>query len=120
MMEERGVEVDHTTLDRRVVDYAPLVEKQFCARKRSIGFGRRPRRTSTRSSVLHRATGAERKREPSYRFLHLDRKRRDIISGPISYHRARSDAHAGVHDGSGAAARLGPKAHFTRASAGIL
>ncbi len=37
MMEERGVEVDHSTLNRWVVKYAPLLEKQFRARKRSIG-----------------------------------------------------------------------------------
>ncbi|BBU63260.1 IS6 family transposase [Methylosinus sp. C49] len=37
MMEERGVEVDHSTLNRWVVKYAPLLEKQFRARKRMIG-----------------------------------------------------------------------------------
>jgi transposase-like protein len=37
MMDERGVEVDHSTLNRWVVKYAPLLEKQFRARKRSIG-----------------------------------------------------------------------------------
>jgi transposase-like protein len=37
MMEERGVEVDHSTLNRWVVKYAPLLEKQFRARKRAIG-----------------------------------------------------------------------------------
>ena len=37
MMEERGVEVDHSTLNRWVVKYAPLLEKQFRARKRAVG-----------------------------------------------------------------------------------
>jgi transposase-like protein len=37
MMEERGVDVDHSTLNRWVVKYAPLLEKQFRARKRAIG-----------------------------------------------------------------------------------
>ncbi|HEY8065008.1 MAG TPA: IS6 family transposase [Methylosinus sp.] len=37
MMEERGVEADRSTLNRRVVKYAPLLEKQFRARKRAIG-----------------------------------------------------------------------------------
>jgi transposase-like protein len=37
MMDERGVEVDHSTLNRWVVKYAPLLEKQFLARKRAIG-----------------------------------------------------------------------------------
>ncbi|BBU64177.1 hypothetical protein MSC49_41120 (plasmid) [Methylosinus sp. C49] len=36
-MEERGVDVDHSTLNRWVVKYAPLLEKQFRARKRAIG-----------------------------------------------------------------------------------
>jgi putative transposase len=37
MKEERDVEVDHTTLNRRVANYAPLLEKQFCDCKRSNG-----------------------------------------------------------------------------------
>ena len=37
MMEERGVEVDHSTLNRWVLKYVPLLEAQFCARKRSVG-----------------------------------------------------------------------------------
>ncbi|KAF2988832.1 hypothetical protein MJC1_04076 [Methylocystis sp. MJC1] len=37
MMEERGVDVDHSTLNRWVVKYAPLLEKQFRARKLAIG-----------------------------------------------------------------------------------
>ena len=41
MMDERGVEVDHSTLNRWVVKYAPLLEKQFGARKRLIGSSRR-------------------------------------------------------------------------------
>jgi len=34
MMEERGVEVDHSTLNRWVVKYVPLLDQQFRARKR--------------------------------------------------------------------------------------
>jgi transposase-like protein len=37
MMEERGVEVDHSTLNRWVVKQTPLLEKQFQARKRAVG-----------------------------------------------------------------------------------
>ena len=37
MMEERGVEVDHSTLNRWVVKYAPLLDQQFHARKRPVG-----------------------------------------------------------------------------------
>ena len=37
MMEERGVEVDHSTLNRWVVKYAPELDSQFRSRKRSVG-----------------------------------------------------------------------------------
>ena len=37
MMDERGVEVDHSTLNRWVVKYVPLLEKQFRAHKRPVG-----------------------------------------------------------------------------------
>ena len=37
MMNERGVEVDHSTLNRWVVKYVPLLEKQFHVRKRPVG-----------------------------------------------------------------------------------
>ena len=37
MMDERGVEVDHSTLNRWVLKYVPLLEAQFLARKRPVG-----------------------------------------------------------------------------------
>lgn len=37
MMEERGVEVDHSTLNRRVVKYAPQLEGQFRPHKKPVG-----------------------------------------------------------------------------------
>jgi putative transposase len=37
MMEERGVEVDHSTLNRWVIKYVPLLEQEFRARKRPMG-----------------------------------------------------------------------------------
>jgi transposase-like protein len=37
MMDERGVEVDHSTLNRWVLKYIPLLEAQFRARKRPVG-----------------------------------------------------------------------------------
>ncbi len=37
MLEERGVEVDHSTLNRWVVKYVPLLDQQFRARKRPAG-----------------------------------------------------------------------------------
>jgi putative transposase len=35
MLEERGVEVDHSTLNRWVLKYVPALEKAFLARLRS-------------------------------------------------------------------------------------
>jgi putative transposase len=37
MMQERGVEVDHSTLNRWVLKYVPLLDKQFRARRRPVG-----------------------------------------------------------------------------------
>ena len=37
MMRERGVVVDHSTLNRWVIKYAPEVEKQFRRRQRPVG-----------------------------------------------------------------------------------
>jgi len=37
MMRERGVAVDHSTLNRWVIKYAPEIEKQFRLRKRPVG-----------------------------------------------------------------------------------
>jgi putative transposase len=37
MMGERGVAVDHSTLNRWVIKYAPEIEKQFRHRQRSVG-----------------------------------------------------------------------------------
>ena len=37
MLAERGVEVDHSTLNRWVVKYAPSLDRHFRARKRSVG-----------------------------------------------------------------------------------
>jgi transposase-like protein len=37
MMKERGVSVDHSTLNRWVIKYAPEFEKQFCRRQRPVG-----------------------------------------------------------------------------------
>ncbi len=39
MMEERGVEVDHSTINRWVVKYVPLLDQQFRADKRPVGSG---------------------------------------------------------------------------------
>jgi transposase-like protein len=37
MMEERGVEVDHSTLNRWVIKYAPELDRQCRSRKRPVG-----------------------------------------------------------------------------------
>jgi transposase-like protein len=37
MMEERGVDVDHSTLNRWVVKYAPELDRRFRSRKRPVG-----------------------------------------------------------------------------------
>jgi putative transposase len=37
MMEERGVEVDHSTLNRWVLKYVPSLEQTFRKRKRPVG-----------------------------------------------------------------------------------
>ena len=37
MMQERGVEVDHSTLNRWVVKYVPRLDEQFRERKRPVG-----------------------------------------------------------------------------------
>jgi transposase-like protein len=37
MMAERGVSVDHSTLNRWVLKYVPEIEKQFRQRKRLVG-----------------------------------------------------------------------------------
>jgi putative transposase len=37
MMEERGVDIDHSTINRWVVKYVPLLDHQFRARKRPVG-----------------------------------------------------------------------------------
>ena len=37
MMQERGVEVDHSSLNRWVIKYTPALYKAFRQRKRSVG-----------------------------------------------------------------------------------
>ena len=37
MMHERGVEVDHSSLNRWVIKYTPALDKAFRQRKRSVG-----------------------------------------------------------------------------------
>jgi hypothetical protein len=59
MMQERGVAVDHSTLNRWVIKYAPEVEKQFRRRQRPVGKSWRMDETYVRikgqSKYLYRA-----------------------------------------------------------------
>ena len=48
MMEERGVEVDHSSLNRWALKYAPLLDQAFRARKRRVGGGWRMDETYVR------------------------------------------------------------------------
>ena len=85
MMQERGVSVDHSTLHRWVVKYAPAIEKQFRARKRPVGSSWRMDETYVRVKgewkYLYRAVDkagqtvdflltAKRDRAAAKRFLH--------------------------------------------------
>src|ERR1700760_4334192 len=48
MMEERGVDVDHSSLNRWVLKYVPLLDQAFRARKRQVGGSWRMDETSVR------------------------------------------------------------------------
>ena len=39
MMQERGVEVDHSSLNRWVLKYTPALDKTFRQRKRAVELG---------------------------------------------------------------------------------
>jgi hypothetical protein len=51
MMEERGVEDDHSTLNRWVIKYAPLLEQKFHTRKCSVGRSWRMEETYVNPSL---------------------------------------------------------------------
>src|SRR6185503_8139298 len=63
MMGERGVAVDHSTLNRWVIKYAPEVEKQFRRRQQPVGKSWRMDETYVRikgqSKYLYRAVDKE-------------------------------------------------------------
>ena len=62
MMQERGVEVDHPTINRWVLKYVPLLDKQFRACKRLVGSSWRTDETYVRvkgaRKYLYRASDA--------------------------------------------------------------
>jgi transposase-like protein len=63
MMGERGVAVDHSTLNRWVIKYAPEIEKQFRHRQRSVGRSWRMDETYVKikgkAAYLYRAVDKE-------------------------------------------------------------
>ena len=63
MMGERGVAVDHSTLNRWVIKYAPEFEKQFRCRQRAVGKSWRMDETYVKikgkSAYLYRAVDKE-------------------------------------------------------------
>src|SRR5262245_24306105 len=63
MMQERGVSVDHSTLNRWVIKYAPEVEKQFRRHQRPVGRSWRMDETSVKLkgewAYLYRAIDKE-------------------------------------------------------------
>jgi putative transposase len=63
MMKERGVAVDHSTLNRWVIKYAPQIEQHFRARSRPVGKSWRLDETYVkirgRWSYLYRAVDAD-------------------------------------------------------------
>jgi putative transposase len=63
MMKERGVSVDHSTLNRWVKKYAPEIEKQFCACTRAVGRNWRVEETYVKIkghwAYLYRAVDTE-------------------------------------------------------------
>jgi transposase-like protein len=69
MMEERGVEVDHSTLNRWVLKYVPLLDQAFRARKRRVGGSWRMDETYVRIrsqwKYLYRAVDREHRRLPA-------------------------------------------------------
>ncbi len=73
-MEERSVEVDHSALNRWAVKYAPLLDQQIRARKRSVGSSWRLDETYVKvkgsSKYLYRAVD----KAGAYRRLPADRQ----------------------------------------------
>jgi hypothetical protein len=81
MMEERGVEVDHSSLNRWALKYAPLLDRAFRARKRRVGGSWRMDETYVRIrgqwKYLYRAVD---KAGTTVDFLLTDRRNRKAVS----------------------------------------
>lgn len=65
LMEERGVEVDHSTVQRQVVKYTPFLETEIRKRKKAVGSSWRMDETSIKVKgvwhYLYRAVDKEKK-----------------------------------------------------------
>ena len=100
IFKERGVEVDHSTLNRWVLKYVPVLEKAFLARKRPVGGSWRLDETYVRVKgawkYLYRAVDkvgatvdflltARRDRKAGLRFLRKAIGRHGVpyVDGPI-------------------------------------
>jgi transposase-like protein len=57
MMGDRGVEVDHSSLNRWVLKYVPLLGKAFRARKRRVGGSRRMDESVPQQAALEMRVG---------------------------------------------------------------
>src|SRR5215510_14101957 len=60
LMEERGVPVDHATIQRWVVKYSPLLEEAFHRRKRSVWVSWRMDETVVSKSPTEAGVGGDR------------------------------------------------------------
>jgi len=56
LMQERGVQVDHATIQRWVVKYSPLLEAAFHRRKRSVWLSWRMDETYIKVKVRREST----------------------------------------------------------------
>jgi putative transposase len=116
MMQERGVEVDHSTLNRWVVKYVPLLDEQFRERKHPVGSSWRMDETYVRIKgvwkYLYRAVDkagatvdflltAKRDRKAALRFL-----RKAIGHNTVSPRRSRSTRAAPIRQRSKATTRI--------------
>jgi hypothetical protein len=91
MMEERGVEVDHSSLNRCALKYAPLLGQAFRARKRQVGGSWRTDETYSSAS-----NGVIRARQERRRLNGSTSGSRPVIrrSSSASSHNNRDDCTA--------------------------
>ena len=74
MMQDRGVEVDHSTLNRWVLKYVPLLEQEFRARKCPVGRSWRMDETYIRIKGVWKVLVSSRRQGWCHRGLPADRQ----------------------------------------------